>query len=176
MIEIVKLKTKNRPQRLYVEVCIIFFAIVFINQPFGHFLALLCYSELHRKSDMESDTVAKQAISGSWMDRTQKPGKYWDGRYGGLGVRVWEDGHNKTWIFQKSGGTRRALGRWPAVSVNEARKIAADHNLAPGRRNGRETIAHVHDVWAQDLIARGKSPLTVKSRAATQARCVLFEA
>jgi integrase len=104
-------------------------------------------------------------ISEAWLSRPQKPGKYWDGRYGGLGVRVWADGHNKTWIFQKSGGTRRALGRWPAVSVNEARKIAADHNLAPGRRNGRETIAHVHDVWAQDLIARGKSPLTVKSRA-----------
>jgi hypothetical protein len=103
-------------------------------------------------------------ISEAWLSRPQKPGKYWDGRYGGLGVRVWADGHNKTWIFQKSGGTQRALGRFPTIQVPEARKLALDFNGAVGPRPSSVTLEAVHETWQRDLLTRGKSERTAHNR------------
>ncbi|MEM6413531.1 MAG: integrase family protein [Pseudomonadota bacterium] len=99
-------------------------------------------------------------ITSAWMDKAQKPGLHWDARHHGLGVRVWNDGRTKSWIFQKSGRDRRTLGRWPSIEINEARRLAAEANErgAPKKR----TVRDVHDTWARDHLLRGGSPVTVK--------------
>ena len=60
-------------------------------------------------------------ITSSWMDKPQPKGLHWDPRHHGLGVRVWANGTTKSWVFQKSGGRRITIGKWPRMEVNEAR-------------------------------------------------------
>lgn len=103
-------------------------------------------------------------ITSSWMDKMQSKGLHWDARHHGLGVRVWSNGHSKSWVFQKSGGRRVTIGRWPAMSVGEARLAAAKLNERPADR--RRTLRDAHDTWARDHVLRGGSQVTVDQNAA----------
>lgn len=100
-------------------------------------------------------------LTSSWMDKAQSPGLYWDPRHHGLGVRVWKDGRTKSWVFQKSGGQRQTLGRWPSIEVNSARRFAAELNETP-REMKRRSLKDVHDAWAKDHLLRGGSEVTVR--------------
>ncbi|MEO9824874.1 MAG: integrase family protein [Paracoccaceae bacterium] len=105
-------------------------------------------------------------LTSSWMDRKQPPGLHWDGREHGLGARVWSDGSNKSWVWQKSGGKRHTLGRWPTIDVAEARRLTAELNATePEARNRRTTLQAVHEAWSRDFLNRGGSPVTVKEAA-----------
>lgn len=99
-------------------------------------------------------------LTSSWMDKRQAPGLYWDPRHHGLGVRVWKNGATKSWVYQKSGGKRSTLGRWPSVEVNEARRIAAERNETGVSQT--YTYEAAHDSWAADFLSRGGSPVTVR--------------
>ncbi len=102
-------------------------------------------------------------ITSSWMDKRQPKGLFWDPRHHGLGVRVWKDGHTKSWVYQKSGGKRSTLGRWPAMQVNEARRIAAEYNEQGVQQT--YTYQDAHASWSADFLGRGGSPVTVKENA-----------
>lgn len=103
-------------------------------------------------------------IASSWMDRTQPKGLHWDSRHHGLGVRAWANGSTKSWLFQKSGGRRTTIGRWPAMSVNEARLVAAKLNERPEERS--RSLRDAHETWARDHILRGGAQVTVDQNAA----------
>jgi len=98
-------------------------------------------------------------ITSSWMDKPQPKGLHWDPRHHGLGVRVWANGTTKSWVFQKSGGRRITLGKWPRMQVNEARLAAAELNEKPADR--RRTLGDAHDTWARDHVLRGGAQVTV---------------
>lgn len=100
-------------------------------------------------------------LSTAWMDKKQPPGLYWD--RDSLGVRVWKNGYDKSWVWQRGNSKRATLGRWPEMSVLEAREAAAALN-STGPKVGRRTIAELHDAWARDHLLRGKSPITVTTR------------
>ncbi|MEO1047270.1 MAG: integrase family protein [Pseudomonadota bacterium] len=98
-------------------------------------------------------------LSSAWMDKSQPKGLHWDRRHHGLGVRVWANGTTKSWVFQKSGGRRVTLGRWPTMEVNEARLAAAELNERPADR--RRTLEDAHETWARDHVLRGGAQVTV---------------
>ena len=98
-------------------------------------------------------------ITSSWMDKPQPKGLHWDPRHHGLGVRVWANGTTKSWVFQKSGGRRITIGKWPRMEVNEARLAAAELNEKPADR--RRTVEDAHETWARDHVLRGGAQVTV---------------
>lgn len=100
-------------------------------------------------------------LSTAWMDKKQPPGLHWD--RDSLGVRVWKNGHDKSWVWQRGNSKRTTLGRWPETTVLEAREAAAALN-STGPKVGRRTIAQLHEAWARDHLLRGKSPITVTTR------------
>ena len=100
-------------------------------------------------------------LTTAWMDRKQPPGLHWD--RDSLGVRVWKNGNDKSWLWQRGNSKRITLGRWPHMTVLEAREAAAALN-STGPKVGRRTIAELHEAWARDHMLRGKSPITVTTR------------
>ncbi|WP_065382961.1 integrase family protein [Hyphomonas sp. ND6WE1B] len=95
------------------------------------------------------------------MDKKQPPGLHWD--RDSLGARVWKNGYDKSWVWQRGNSKRMTLGRWPHMTVLEAREAAASLN-STGPKVGRRTITELHDAWARDHLLRGKSPVTVTTR------------
>jgi integrase len=83
----------------------------------------------------------------------------------GLGARVFKCGRRKSWVHQKSGGRRRTLGRWPSLSVNDARAQAATlHATDPDVISADVTLLQAHESWARDHLVRGGSEGTVDLR------------
>ncbi|MCP4409224.1 MAG: DUF4102 domain-containing protein, partial [Gammaproteobacteria bacterium] len=96
------------------------------------------------------------------MDRSQKAGLHWCKQNPGLGCRVGKTG-TKSWIFQRSGGNRLTLGRWPELGLRAARDRAAD--LAQrGRSQRAVTLREALDLWADRCLLNGGSEDTVKNR------------
>lgn len=95
------------------------------------------------------------------MDRRQKPSLHWCKQNLGLGCCVGKTGTN-SWIFQRGGGKRQTLGRWPEL-VGAVRYRAAD--LAQrGRSEWPVTLREALDLWAQRCLLNGGSEVTVKNR------------
>ncbi|MEL7215978.1 MAG: integrase arm-type DNA-binding domain-containing protein [Pseudomonadota bacterium] len=104
-------------------------------------------------------------LSTAWMDRSQEPGLHWCSQTPGLGARVFKCGRRKSWVHQKSGGKRQTLGRWPDITVNDARAQAANlHAAAPVTAPTNVTLLQAHEAWARDHIVRGGSEGTVDLR------------
>lgn len=101
-------------------------------------------------------------LTEAWMDRSQKAGLYWCKQNPGLGCRVGKTG-SKSWIFQRSGGSRITLGRWPDLSLRIARDRAAD--LAQrGRSQRAVTLRDALDLWTERCLLNGGAEGTVKNR------------
>ncbi len=101
-------------------------------------------------------------LTEAWMDRPQKEGLHWCRQNPGLGCRVGKTG-TKAWVFQRSGGARMTLGRWPDLSLRAARDRAAD--LAQRGRSVRAvTLAEAIELWAERCLLNGGSQGTVENR------------
>lgn len=101
-------------------------------------------------------------LTEAWMDRPQKPGLHWCKQNPGLGCRVGKTG-SKSWIFQRSGGNRLTLGRWPDLGLRAARDRAAD--LAQrGRSQRAVTLREALDLWSERCLLNGGAEGTVTNR------------
>ncbi|KJS35158.1 MAG: hypothetical protein VR74_17500 [Hyphomonas sp. BRH_c22] len=101
-------------------------------------------------------------LTEAWLDRPQKSGLYWCKQNPGLGCRVGKSG-SKAWVFQRSGGARITLGRWPEFGLRAARDRAADL-AARGRSSRADTLSQALEHWAQRALANGASEATVENR------------
>ena len=101
-------------------------------------------------------------LTEAWMDRPQKAGLHWCRQNPGLGCRVGKTG-TKSWIFQRSGGARVTLGRWPETGLRSARDRAAD--LATrGRSSRANTLSEALEHWAERALANGAAQATIDNR------------
>lgn len=97
---------------------------------------------------------SKTEITDNWLRRNTTAGLTFCARQRGLGVRVGK--HSKTFVFQRD-GRRRSLGKYPALTLQEAQKQA--------QRLWRDSPSDVtwqdaFDSWATDL--RLERPHTAK--------------
>lgn len=106
--------------------------------------------------------MPKAHITGGWMDGNQSPGLYWDNRHHGLGARVGKSG-TKSWVFQKSGGRRATLGRWPDMDVIAARLEAAKLNATPLQARSQLTLREAMEAKIARLKMDGRSAGTIEN-------------
>lgn len=110
------------------------------------------------------------------VDRAEAGSRTWDSEVPGFGLRVTDAG-TKSFIFQFRSRTneqgRMVIGRYPSMTVEQARKVAREHRVAvdqggnPSRdRQGARTAAtlrdlatHYCDVYGPD---RGLKSQTIK--------------
>lgn len=107
---------------------------------------------------------SRVTLTEAWMDRAQKPGLHWCRQNPGLGCRVGKTG-SKSWVFQRSGGNRLTLGRWPDLSLRAARDRAADLS-SRGRSQSAATLGDAFDLWAERCLLNAGSHQTVDVRRA----------
>jgi len=105
--------------------------------------------------------MPKAHITTGWMDGKQSPGLYWDRRHHGLGARVGKTG-TKSWMFQKSGGRRATIGRWPDMDVIAARLEAAKLNATPMQARSQLTLREAMDAKIARLRLDDRSPGTIE--------------
>lgn len=101
----------------------------------------------------------RQRMTSTWCRQVNKAGRYWDTNGGGLGMSVGKTG-TKTWIYQKSGGSTKSLGRWPAVTLVEARSAVAGFNADHDRFRpsvAKQTLGEALEDKKAALLEEGKS-------------------
>jgi integrase len=89
------------------------------------------------------------------VQRLQQPGTYWDETTPGFGVRIGKN--RKTWIIMRGQVRQRVrIGRYPSMSLADARKQAKKLLTEAPTRNPAITFSTAYDAYKIDVIDHKK--------------------
>lgn len=102
-------------------------------------------------------------LTKTFVERAPAGAVHWDDTLKGLGLRVTTQG-TKSWVVQKSGRGMKTLGRYPAITVTEAREAARLMMLRESHPELLPARNHWDQITLREALERHEAAMRKKER------------